>query len=690
MGPQTYDNIGNETYLTTNRIPKGAGNEHLADSNISDTGTLVSVNSPTIFLSGSVGIGTTSPTQLVHVYGGGSAKGLVVETNTAHAGYVETLANGSTRARLQSNTSAGFVGMLTNHPFSVYANNGEAMYLTSGSVGIGTNNPSGRLEVSYTNTSYTTNPHIAINNPSTSGQTHIDFQITGSLFGKIRSDYEGNMIYVTNTYGSSRAHQFMVNGDSGTGTIVMAMNSNGYVGIGTSLLSFNYGGSNRLQFNTTNQWFNSGNVGISSESPAYKLDVVAASNSGIRLKQSAQLQDAIGSANFYNGLTFENSSTAHAFAMGYSQQGYFSINYFDNSSTYTRMISIGPTGNTGIGTTTISAKLHVYSGSPGTVASAPSGTDVLIDATGNSYLTFRQTSDGGLYSGLQFVDNNIGAYIVFRNYTLSGTSVGSDSLIYGTYCDHIFQTGTTQTTNGRTETVRFTSTGKVGINSSTPDGFLDVVGPQNTGEAITAKFLNPAQNTVRLYQYGSSNALDNWNFWDAAGSEQHFGFRIASDNSKVLGLYSDGSVGIGTTIPRRKVDIRGGNLGLLYESSEAGNTGWNRASGWYGTATGGWGKYIEMGENLCWFGTASTFTDRMGTVYGWNSDYMLVGLKYQGSQDRADAWFQIEQDQESYIFAMADTCNMCLNTSNGNLYTRGGMCPNTSISDRRLKRDIKM
>jgi hypothetical protein len=96
-----------------------------------------------------------------------------------------------------------------------------------------------------------------------------------------------------------------------------------------------------------------------------------------------------------------------------------------------------------------------------------------------------------------------------------------------------------------------------------------------------------------------------------------------------------------------------------------------------------------MGENLCWFGTASTFTDRMGTVYGWNSDYMLVGLKYQGSQDRADAWFQIEQDQESYIFAMADTCNMCLNTSTGNLHTRGGMCPNTSISDRRLKRDIE-
>ena len=690
MGPQTFDNIGGETYPTNNRVQKGTGNEHLVDSNISDDGSKVTITgglditgavsastftglgnlttysssvasrlltfattgsntfignqiiSGNVLITGSVGVGTTNPTQMVHFYGGGSAKGLVVETNTAHAAYVETLAGGVTRARLQSNNSAGFVGMLTNHPFSIYANNGEAMYLTSGSVGIGTNNPLYNLH--------------------------------------IKSASDPTELVVENTAAGGTSRMRLINA---TRSFTLTNNAT------DGLLSFNYGGSNRLQFNTTNQWFNSGNVGISSESPVYKLDVVAASNSGVRIKQFAQLQDAVGAANFYNGLTFENSSTAHAFSMGYSQQGYFSINYFDNTSTYNRMISIGPTGNTGIGTTTISAKLHVFSGSPGSVTSAPSGTDVLIDATGNSYLTFRQTADSGLYSGLQFVDNNIGAYIVFRNYTVSGTSVGSDSLVYGTYCDHIFQTGTTQTTNGRTEIVRFTSTGKVGINSSTPDGFLDVVGPNNAGEVITAKFLNTGQNTVRLYQYGSSNALDNWNFWDAAGSEQHFGFRISADNSKVLGLYSDGSVGIGTTIPRRKVDIRGGNLGLLFESSEAGNASWTRSTGYYGTCTGGWGKYIEMGEGLKWFDTTSVFSDRMGTVYGWNSDYLLVGLKYGGSQDRADAWFQIEQNQEAFVFAYADTNVSCINTTNGNIYTLGGFCPNSAISDRRLKRNVE-
>ena len=50
MGPQTFNNIGNETTLITNRITKAAGGdlgEHITSSNITDTGTVVSINSAT-------------------------------------------------------------------------------------------------------------------------------------------------------------------------------------------------------------------------------------------------------------------------------------------------------------------------------------------------------------------------------------------------------------------------------------------------------------------------------------------------------------------------------------------------------------------------------------------------------------------------------------------------------------------
>jgi len=45
MGPETYNNIGNETNLTTNKIPKSVNAEHIGDSNITDDGTKVSISS---------------------------------------------------------------------------------------------------------------------------------------------------------------------------------------------------------------------------------------------------------------------------------------------------------------------------------------------------------------------------------------------------------------------------------------------------------------------------------------------------------------------------------------------------------------------------------------------------------------------------------------------------------------------
>lgn len=50
MGPQTFNDIGNEIPIGTNRLTKGSGGdlgEHITSSNITDTGTVVSINSAT-------------------------------------------------------------------------------------------------------------------------------------------------------------------------------------------------------------------------------------------------------------------------------------------------------------------------------------------------------------------------------------------------------------------------------------------------------------------------------------------------------------------------------------------------------------------------------------------------------------------------------------------------------------------
>jgi hypothetical protein len=59
LGPETYDSLGNETYLTNNRLPKGTGKEHLNDSNITDTGTLITLGSNTTITGTLSATGTT-------------------------------------------------------------------------------------------------------------------------------------------------------------------------------------------------------------------------------------------------------------------------------------------------------------------------------------------------------------------------------------------------------------------------------------------------------------------------------------------------------------------------------------------------------------------------------------------------------------------------------------------------------
>ena len=59
LGPETYDSLGDETYLTVNKLPKGTGKEHLNDSNITDTGTLITLGSNTTITGTLLATGTT-------------------------------------------------------------------------------------------------------------------------------------------------------------------------------------------------------------------------------------------------------------------------------------------------------------------------------------------------------------------------------------------------------------------------------------------------------------------------------------------------------------------------------------------------------------------------------------------------------------------------------------------------------
>ena len=67
MGPQTFNNLGNETYPTTNRLLKSVNAEHLGDSNITDTGAKVSINSNTEVTGTFIATGTVYGTNITAI-----------------------------------------------------------------------------------------------------------------------------------------------------------------------------------------------------------------------------------------------------------------------------------------------------------------------------------------------------------------------------------------------------------------------------------------------------------------------------------------------------------------------------------------------------------------------------------------------------------------------------------------------
>jgi hypothetical protein len=231
----------------------------------------------------------------------------------------------------------------TDHGLMVRQNNGAGkivefsgpegalglMVSGSGRVGIGTANPSAPLEISYNNTSFTTTPILSLNNTNINGQTHINFLITGSLVGKIRSDYEGGMIYVTNNRGLDRSHYFLVNGDVGTGSVAMAISSSGRIGMGTS-------------------------------SPSARLDIQGGSDGDGMISMGSNSVSGIlnSPANIYINADSDNNASG-IIALGFNRIGY------TGGSEAVRILE---DGSVGIGITNPSRRLQVKSNSEGQTA----------------------------------------------------------------------------------------------------------------------------------------------------------------------------------------------------------------------------------------------------------------------------------------------------------------------------------
>ena len=129
LGPETYDSLGNETYLTTNILSKGTGKEHLIDSCIFDNGTTTCIKNNLI------GTGTTCFQSDVYINGDLRMSG--------NDSFIWS----------PSGSSTGFTGFYDAYNSQIalmVCNNSGHLLLQPArcNVGIGTNNPTNKLTIS--------------------------------------------------------------------------------------------------------------------------------------------------------------------------------------------------------------------------------------------------------------------------------------------------------------------------------------------------------------------------------------------------------------------------------------------------------------------------------------------------------------------------------------------------------------
>ena len=286
------------------------------------------------------------------------------------------------------------------------------------------------------------------------------------------------------------------------------------------------------------------NLGVGIASSSYKLHVYETVNGGYFgvVPGDGGLEVASGNDSF-SFIDFKGSANLasdYRGRFGYSDGSGFT---FRVGGSATNSMIINESGNVGIGVDSPGARLHLVQSIPSSVTGIYGGTQLVLDSNGNNFINFRNTADNGTYQGLVFADNNNGGYIAFRNYTSSGSY--SDSMVFGSYQDFYFQTGSTDTVGDKGTVFTIKQGGSVGIGTVNPVAKLDVRGNIEFG----------ASGVGRIFSDGNWGVI--FRADKASPAIAEFMWQNANDTERMR-IDTNGRLGIGTTAPGSKLSVIGG------------------------------------------------------------------------------------------------------------------------------------
>ena len=549
--PYNYSYINGLNYINASSISAGSATAYLSSIyTTSNSNTM----GPIITTGGNVGIGTTAPSTALHISGGhllatgNQTTRLIVQNSSTGT---NLLLNGM--QVVHDGNNGGFLCNYENNPmyFIVNGNNVRMTLNTSGNLGIGTTSPNNKLSIS-----------------GTAAQVGI-FPLTNGS--------EGSIAFYNNTQVSGDATRWNIgnNAASGVGNFgfwnsslgrtALMMTSTGNVGIGTTAPSrslhvaignMRLGGNNpvldlgddfttqiyrngttsemRLTTNSVDRitLTSNGNVGIGTNSPTYSLQV-SQDNTGAYPGDNTTGQFVISGAT--------DSTKRFGFQLD-TTRNFGHIQVVKAGTSAYPLILNGIGGNVGIGTTAPTSTLTV------------AGSEITANGE-NSAITLQNTA---ATSGNKWYFRT-GA--VGTNTPIGGLSIADN--------------------NGYRMVL--TSTGNVGIGTTSPAYTLDVNGTQRLfGANAYALILdgNSGNTGLHITYNSSNNYYMDFGIASATGSYSTSAvlgdgvIRVNSGRNLILQttgtgasnmiIASSGNVGIGTASPAGMLHL---NNAALFTSS---------------------------------------------------------------------------------------------------------------------------